>query len=301
MYTADAHCDALLKIAQSDSPLVNVDTLTKGGVGLQNFALFAPVESSINEQQEMIKKEITLFHMCVKQSDNLHSNPFTFIKNDNTYTDAILSLEGAGMIGDNLDMWNDLKNKGVEMASLTWNEKNTLAAGSSQSNRHGLTKAGKKVIQWQNSNNIVTDTAHLNEQSFWQVIERADTVVISHTNTRALHDHPRNVTDKQVAALVNKNGFIGLTFYPLFINGTNRADFSDFGRQVEHLCSIGASDIIGLGSDFDGIPSTINGLSTPSDYPALIDWLLARFDENIVEGLVGENFRQFWNRRRIKR
>ncbi|RSL33283.1 membrane dipeptidase [Salibacterium salarium] len=298
MYTADAHCDALLKIAQSDSPTVNRETLKRGGVGLQNFALFAPVENSIQDQQEMIIKEMTLFHMCIQQDNNLHWNPNSYLQKENSYTDAILSLEGAGMFRDDLDWWRDLKNKGLEMASLTWNEKNDLAAGSAQSNRYGVTKAGEKVIKWQHENQIVTDAAHLNEKSFWRVMELADLVTVSHANVRALHDHPRNLTDEQISALVRKEGFLGLTFYPLFINGTNSADFSDLGRQVEHLCTLGAAHIIGFGSDFDGVPATVDGLSNPSHYPSFIEWLLKRFDESIVEGIAGENFRRFWNNKR---
>ncbi|MGY4689940.1 dipeptidase [Salibacterium sp. K-3] len=282
MFTADAHCDVLWKSAENDNPVVNRHTLTKGGVKLQNAAIFVPPSQPRRRQVDLLRRELHIFRKMIHE--------------EHDKTRFMLSLEGASLIGDDLEEWNKLKEAGLEMAGLTWNEKNELAAGSAQSNQYGLTKKGKKIIEWMNDHSIVLDGAHLNEKSFWDALPHAGKTAVSHTNVRALHDHPRNLNDEQIRALVERNGFIGLTFYPFFMNGTERADFSDFGRQVEHLCRVGADTIIGFGSDFDGISQTVTGMDSPASYPALIEWLLKRFDEKTVKGIAGANFLSFRER-----
>ncbi|WP_026701175.1 dipeptidase [Salibacterium aidingense] len=286
MDIADAHCDALWKMVQSLPPSVTAEAMNKGGVRMQNFALFVPTDKTPGQQKELLKKEMQLYHHWRKSSLG------------DGGIQPLLSLEGAGVLEDDFNEWERMIENGVEMASLTWNERNELAAGSLQSNNYGLTDKGKNVIQWMNDHNIVFDAAHLNEKSFWQAVELVEQPVVSHTNVKTLHPHPRNLSDDQIRTLVQKQGFIGLTFYPPFINGTETAGFSDFGRQVEHLCSLGAADIIGFGSDFDGITETITGMETPAKFPSLIEWLLQRFDEEIVKKIACCNFRRYWNNKR---
>ncbi|SFP98273.1 dipeptidase [Salibacterium halotolerans] len=283
MFIADAHCDMLWKSAEGSVPVVNRDTLREGGVQLQNTALFVPPSLSNKRQYALLNEELRVLQTLTQDSTKQDS-------------DFMLSLEGASLIGDDLKEWTRLKDAGLEMAGLTWNEKNQLAAGSEQPNQFGLTDEGKDIIEWMNDHKIILDAAHLNEQSFWQALEFAGRTAVSHTNVRALHDHPRNLTDKQISALIKQEGFIGLTFYPYFINGTEEADFSDFGRQVEHLCSLGAASITGFGSDFDGISKTMNGMISPAGFPDLVEWLLQRFDEDTVKGIAGANFLRFRQR-----
>ncbi|SDH52140.1 dipeptidase [Alteribacillus bidgolensis] len=308
MFIADAHCDALWKMLamkqpsfNGSSPLrVNTSSLKKGNVKIQNFALYTSVKDSLSRQKKNIMKELYLFKKYIAGNNLIKWTPWKPIQLTPFHTNAILSLEGAGMFGDNLHEWKNLKENGVEMASLTWNEKNELAAGSSQSNKYGLTKAGKKVIAWQNQNHMVVDAAHLNERSFWDVLEHAKHVAVSHANVKALYDHPRNLSDQQIEALAKQNSFIGLTFYPRFINGSNSAVFTDLARQIDYLCSKGAENIIGFGSDFDGIDTTIKGLESPADFPRLLEWLSKHFNEKIIQGIAGVNFHHFWTRKRTK-
>ncbi|MFB4164197.1 dipeptidase [Alteribacillus sp. JSM 102045] len=307
MFIADAHCDALWKMQNmkhysfyGTSPLrVNAESLKRGRVRIQNFALFTSVEDPIKTQKEKLDKEINLFKKYIAGNNYIKWTPWKPIRFSPNHTHAILSLEGAGMIGDDLNEWRKLKEIGVEMASLSWNEKNDLAAGSLQSNKNGLTKAGKKVVAWQNDNGMVTDAAHLNERSFWDVLEHGKHIAVSHANVKALYDHPRNLSNQQIEALIKQHSFIGLTFYPKFINGTDTADYTDFAKQVDYLCSKGAENIIGFGSDFDGIDTSIQGLESPVQFPRFIDWLLTHFDEKIIRGLAGENFKRFWEKKRL--
>ncbi|WP_240375456.1 dipeptidase [Bacillus piscicola] len=307
MFIADMHCDALSKMIQSgnltfgtsSSAAVHAGTLQAGGIHLQNFAVFANPKKSWKKQRQEVWDQMKLFHKKVLASPTIQTTASHLPEKLPSHTQALLSLEGGGMFADDLNAWEDLKRNGIVMASLTWNEKNSLAAGSSHSNKHGLTQAGKRVIAWMNKNDIILDAAHLNEKSFWEALNVSNRMVVSHANVKGIYNHPRNLSDNQLTALVDKNSFIGLTFYPFFMNGTSEADYADLARQIEYLGKKGVWHIAGFGSDFDGIDHTVKGLTNPSDFPRLIEWLLKRFDEDIVKGICGENFRRFWNKKNI--
>ncbi|SDH01925.1 dipeptidase. Metallo peptidase. MEROPS family M19 [Alteribacillus persepolensis] len=301
MIIADTHCDALWKMLHAPAPsfqdanlAVNANTLKQGNVSIQHFALYTSVDEPKAVQRQNIMKQLDYFHQHITTNPQIKWQPAQPLTVSNMYTNAILSLEGAGMFADQLSEWENLKKQGVQIASLTWNEKNDLAAGSGASNSYGLTKAGETVIDWQNNNGMITDLSHLNEQSFWDVIERADRVIVSHANVKALYHHPRNISDEQINSLKQKNSFIGLTFYPPFINGTKSAAYTDLAKQIDYLCSLGAEHMIGFGSDFDGIDYSLSGLNTPADYPRLLEWLLRHFPEHVVKGVAGQNFQRYW-------
>ena len=77
--------------------------------------------------------------------------------------------------------------------------------------------------------------------------------------------HPRNLSDSQIKALIEKRGVIGINLYPLFLTGTDKADISDVIRHIEHILTLGGEDSLGIGTDFDGIASTPCGLENASE------------------------------------
>ncbi|WP_375536172.1 dipeptidase [Alteribacillus sp. HJP-4] len=294
MYIADAHCDALWKMTQQSVPFtssrvtVNKNSLKNGNVKTQVFALYVPPHWPIKKQRHELKRQMELFHSQIKPA--LPAS-----------TEAILALEGASLPGEDQSLQQKLLESGVSMASLTWNEENALAYGSSQPSHLGIKAAGKRFIAWQNSNNIIVDGAHLNEKGFWEALEHADRFLVSHTNIKSIYNHPRNLTDAQIQAVKEKDGFIGLTFYPLFINGSSEAALLEFTRQIDHACSIGAERIIGIGSDFDGIDHTVTSIQGPEDYPILVDHLLRHFSKDIVKGIAYGNFRRFLDKKNLNK
>src|SRR5690606_3795964 len=91
---------------------------------------------------------------------------------------------------------------GVLSLGLTWNKANLLADGASEPRGGGLTEFGREVVALNNKYGVLTDVSHLSERGFWDVIELAEAPFASHSNARALCDHPRNLTDEQIRALI---------------------------------------------------------------------------------------------------
>lgn len=159
----------------------------------------------------------------------------------------IFAVEGGAVLEKNIDRLYRLKEDGIRYLTLTWNGENRIAGGSlSQS---GLTRFGKRVIKQMNRLGIACDVSHLNDRSFYRVIELADRPIATHSNCRAVCDVPRNLSDEQIRLIAEKGGIIGLCFYGKFLGG------DVFEKLYENICRLldmGFEKNIAIGSDFDG-------------------------------------------------
>lgn len=159
----------------------------------------------------------------------------------------IFSVEGGAVIERDAERVETLKNDGIGFMTLTWNGENRIAGGSKS--EKGLTSFGKRVIKKMNEVGMVCDLSHLNDRSFYQVIQRADRVIASHANCRAVCNVPRNLSDEQIRLIAECGGLVGLCFYPPFLG----ADVTlKLYENIVHLLDMGLEDNIAIGSDFDG-------------------------------------------------
>lgn len=156
------------------------------------------------------------------------------------------TLEGASLI-DSSEKVLSLKADGIRAVTLTWNGQNNIAGGVNSDK--GLTAFGKEIIFALNQNKIFTDLSHLNKKSFWGAVEIAEYPIATHSNCKSLCHHKRNLTDEQIRLIIEKNGLIGLCFYPQFLKGDV---FEAIYQNICHLLNLGAEDNIAIGTDFDG-------------------------------------------------
>ena len=105
---------------------------------------------------------------------------------------------------------------------------------------------------------------------------------------------PRNLYKDQVQALIERKGFIGVNFYSDFLATGRPATLDDVLRHIDGICELGGEDVIGFGSDFDGIESWPEGLGNPADFPALIELLRDHgYTQNQLEKIAGLNYWRF--------
>ncbi|MFE4523092.1 dipeptidase [Cytobacillus firmus] len=301
MKIIDTHCDALYKIyknpklkyADSNELQTNMERMSAGGIGVQFFAVFIEPEVKSDEKFQAALDQVNIFH-----TELLAANPK--LKKVSAWQDidklkeeevgAVLTLEGADAFGNDINKLNTLYELGVMSIGLTWNNANLCADGVGEPRGAGLTEWGKEVVKLNNQHHVFTDITHLSERGFWDVMDIADYPMASHSNSRTICDHPRNLTDRQAQALFNKNGFISVVFCPDFIKQEGTPEISDLIKHVEHFCSLGGVKDICLGSDFDGISSFVNRLEDTSKYQNLINELLKHYKEEEVRGFAYNNF-----------
>lgn len=164
---------------------------------------------------------------------------------------GVLALEGCdGLSGDPalLRLFYQL---GVRLVSFTWNHRNEFADGVGEGeSAGGLSQAGKVALKEMNDHRVICDVSHLAEAGFWDVARLCQgPFVASHSNARAICDHPRNLTDEQLRAIAASGGVVGLNFYGGFVDDTAPTA----GRMVDHLAHIADTigiDHVGLGTDF---------------------------------------------------
>lgn len=290
MFTTDAHCDTLyaitIKNQTLDSCCVTPERLRAGNVGLQTFAMFTSFRHGHPYEDGCAMKEaykrLPLPHLDGRLPDEPPQEPT-----------AILSCEGGEMLKGSLDVLRAFDDDvHMRLLALTWNYENEIGTPALVRAEGGLKPFGFEVLQEMDRRGICADVSHLNEAGFWDVVEHAKLPpVASHSNCRWLCDVPRNLWKEQVEALIRRRGFIGINFYADFLDKDGHATLDDVLRNIDEICALGGEDILGFGSDFDGIESWPDGLDNPARFPALIDLLHNHgYTQAQLEKIAGRNY-----------
>lgn len=305
MKVVDFHCDVLYKMLLDEKLTFNGEStgmldvtyerLKKAGTVLQTFAIYIP--PSLNGRIEPILESIDRFHQQVMACEDM-----MFIRTaselqlcmEQGKIGALLSLEGVDGLQGQLSLLRVLERLGIRAAGLTWNNANWAADGALEPRGGGLTGKGKLFIEECNRLSIIPDVSHLSERAFWDVVQlSAKPIIASHSNAKALCNHPRNLNDEQVKGLIARNGLIGITYVPWFVNETGQATIDDILHHIEHVCELGGQDHIMLGSDFDGIDTYVAGLTHPGEVASLRDALLKRYSEELTQRFLSNNALEF--------
>ncbi len=183
--------------------------------------------------------------------------------------------------------------RGVRAVGLSWNNKNIYASG--PESNEGLSAKGKKLIQHMNTLGVTLDLSHLNERSFWESIELTDLIpVATHSNSRTLVDHPRNLHDEQLRAISERDGVIGVVFYGKFLRETEGCvTLEDVYAHIDHIITVCGEDHVGVGTDMDGAPikDFPQEIRHISELQALPEYLLGKgYPTGTVEKVMGKNF-----------
>ncbi|EGQ23242.1 fused gamma-glutamyl-gamma-aminobutyrate hydrolase/peptidase [Prevotella pallens] len=182
--------------------------------------------------------------------------------------------------------------RGVTYITLCHNGDNDICDSARGSNLHGgVSKFGAAVIREMNRNGIMVDLSHGAEKSFYDALEISNQpIVCSHSNSKALCNVPRNLTDDQLRALAKKGGVAHITLYHGFLRKEGTASVLDAIAHLEHAISIMGIDYVGIGTDFDG-DGTVCGMADASEMINFTRHLLARkYSERDIEKIWGGNW-----------
>ncbi len=245
-----------------------------------------------NAPMERLENILKNFKEEVKKSDKIEiclNNEMREKALVNGKTAAFLSLENADLIKNVSDV-EKIYDMGIRFVSLTWNNENQLAGGCES--RENLTVLGRRVIEAMCDKGIIVDVSHLNEASFWDVLRvNKWPLIASHSSSRSVYNHPRNLTDEQFNAICSRGGVVGVNFYPKFLNGRNTAYIKNILKHIDHFLNLGGENHIGLGSDFDGIDSVPEDLAGVWDLNALTDAMREHgYSDSLIEKICYKNF-----------
>ncbi|MED2804484.1 dipeptidase [Bacillus thuringiensis] len=301
MKNFDAHCDVLFQLwsAQGKKDFKNdpqlhitFEQLKKRKGSIQCFAIYVPETVLYEKRFEVALQMVDIFYNEILSLPGVKfiqtKDDINMLKQDEI--GALLTLEGCEAIGKDAMKLRLFYRLGVRSFGLTWNYANLLADGALETRGAGLTTFGKHIVQELNMLHLWTDVSHLNERSFWDVIEIAKNPIASHSNCYKFCQHPRNLNDEQIRALIKKNSVIGVTFVPQFLTSERQANITDIVRHIEYICSLGGEKNIGFGSDFDGILETVVDLTAYREYENVVNELYKHYDASMVERFLYDNF-----------
>ena len=286
----DAHCDTLSHLVSGgtlENATITPERLAAGGVSLQTFALFATYGRGI-EPYEKARRMLSAageFPVPVLTGALPAALPDA--------PTGVFSIEGGEILQGSLERFAEFDAAArVRMIALTWNFENEIGHPAKNGPEGGLKPFGLSLVREMNRKGVLCDVSHLNEAGFWDVIEHSTLPpVASHSNARALCEHTRNLTDAQIRAVIEKKGYIGVNFYSAFLANGRAATLEDVYRHVDAILQLGGEDVVGFGSDFDGIDAWPEGLANPADFPALLNFLAARggYAPEVLEKIAGGN------------
>ena len=286
----DAHCDTLSHLVSGgtlENAAITPERLAAGGVSLQVFALFATYGRGIEPYEKARRMlsaagEFPVPMLTGALPDALPDAPM-----------GVFSIEGGEILQGSLERFAEFDAAArVRMIALTWNFENEIGHPAKNGPEGGLKPFGLSLVREMNRKGVLCDVSHLNEAGFWDVIEHSTLPpVASHSNARALCEHTRNLTEAQIRAVIEKKGYIGVNFYSAFLANGRAATLEDVYRHVDAILQLGGEDVVGFGSDFDGIDAWPEGLANPADFPALLDLLAARggYAPEVLEKIAGGN------------
>lgn len=305
--TLDSHCDTPMFFPQginfaSRDPkiLVDLHKMTEGHLDASIMVAYleqkerdeASLENAtamanqiLTQIEEMVAKNCTAVDIAYTP-DNLWQ-----LKKDGKRA-IMLGIENGYAIGKDICNVEAFRKRGVVYMTLCHNGDNDICDSARGNHEHGgVSEFGKQVIEEMNRVGMMVDLSHAGEESFYDALQISKTpIVCSHSSARALCDHPRNLTDKQMRALAKTGGVAQVTLYHGFLKKQTDATILDAIDHLNHMVNIMGIEHVGIGTDFDG-DGGIRGCASASELINFTRHLLReRYTEEQIQMIWGGNF-----------
>lgn len=294
----DLHCDTLYKAYTENKSIISNDfeiSLEKGKFldrWVQCMAVWIPdevrgecAEKLVVNCCALLEKELEI---C-KYADKIE-NVSDISKNIN----IILTVEGGAALNGKLENIRRFRSLGVRAMTLTWNGSCEIGDGVQVENAKGLTGFGKSVISEMEQWGIAVDVSHAGDKLFYDVAELVKRPFIAtHSNSRVVEPHKRNLTDEQFGIIRDIGGIVGLNFHKYFL-AQEKQSVTDIVRHAEHFLSLGGENTVAVGSDFDGgeLPDDLSGIADM--YKIYNEFARLNYSDTLIDKMFFKNAYNFY-------
>jgi membrane dipeptidase len=346
--TVDTHADTPTEFMNKPFDLGAVNTrghfdyprMKAGGLDAEFFAAYVPREYANKGAAAYCMKIMETIHEMVDAYPSWvrFAGSTSDIRNivAGGHRAILIGIEGGHAIEDSIELLRAFYRFGARYMTLTHTNTNNWADASTDEARHnGLSPLGKQIVLEMNRLGMLVDVSHVSDKTFYAAVEVSKAPVIaSHSSSRALAHHPRNMTDDMLKALARNGGVAMVNFYPVFLSDaeweaskardarlkdavaaikakdpsegevyreemTKLMDANPLPKvpwtlivdHLDHMVKMAGIDHVGIGSDFDGIGSTPEGMEDVSKLPKIREELKRRgYSETDIRKILGENF-----------
>ncbi len=318
-------CNALASIGYQLRDETRLNALRESGITVLKSTLggatgtFDETMADIAAADELMNKRSDLF-LKVRTSADLDG------AKQQRKIGVIYSFEAASMLEDKVERIEHFRNQGVRVMQLTYNRRTPFGVGCLDGDSGGLTELGRKAIAKMNEIGVALDLSHANTQTIAEGIAASKKPpIVSHSGCRSVHMHPRNIEDREMKALANKGGVMGLYMLPYLTPSPKQPALDDYMQHLEYALKICGEDHVGVGTDVplrvvekdlenmrsaveqrkkDGIsapgedrPVYIPDMNTPRKMEIITDALLKRgYSSRQTQKVLGENFKRVFGR-----
>ncbi len=322
----DMHCDTLSALREKENAgkeasfqtndlHVDLEKMKAGDYLLQCFACYV----NLGEETDPMKAALEMVDGFYRLLDR-YPDELTQIRTPEDVRNllssgkmgAMLTLEEGAVCLDDVRMLRNFYRLGVRMMTLTWNYENGLASPNivpgdmatvwpcAAVADKGLKEKGIEMLHEMEKIRMILDVSHLSDGGIWDVLRYAERpFVASHSNAREVCAHVRNLTDDMIRAMGEKGCLIGLNYCASFLDPCMdrtrvKSRIKDMAVHARHIMNVGGSQILGLGSDFDGIEGDLE-INGAGDMPLLAQGLHEEgFSWSEIEGIFYRNAVRFF-------
>ena len=288
----------------SYNPLVDIHKMDEGGLdAVFMVAYLRQLERDADSLKAAATKADRILNLIVERISECNGNAAIAILPDQLYQNksagvksVVLGIENGYAIAKDISNIAKYRDKGVAYMTLCHNGDNDICDSARGNIEHnGLSSFGREVVAEMNRVGMMIDLSHASEKTFYDVLECSNVPVIcSHSSSRLLCDHPRNLTDNQMRALAAKGGVAQVCLYSGFLKKGGGATVDDAVKHIVHMIDVMGIDSVGIGSDFDG-GGGLPGLEDASRFNSLTRRLMREgFSDDDLSKIWGRNFIRVW-------
>ena len=288
----------------SYNPLVDIHKMDEGGLdAVFMVAYLRQLERDADSLKAAATKADRILNLIVERISECNGKAAIAILPDQLYQNksagvksVVLGIENGYAIAKDISNVAKYRDKGVAYMTLCHNGDNDICDSARGNIEHnGLSSFGREVVAEMNRVGMMIDLSHASEKTFYDVLECSNVPVIcSHSSSRLLCDHPRNLTDNQMRALAAKGGVAQVCLYSGFLKKGGGATVDDAVKHIVHMVDVMGIDSVGIGSDFDG-GGGLPGLEDASRFNSFTRRLMREgFSDDDLSKIWGRNFIRVW-------
>jgi len=250
-----------------------IDALKAGGYGGIVFPIYLPDKA--HKDGAHIEDADAIFETIEKIiAENKIFLPLLSTQAEPGRISTFLAIEGGGAFAKDITQIDRFIARGLRLVSPNHSANSPLSSSATGKKvHHGLTELGKEFCERVYQKGALIDVSHLSDRAFDDVAEIARRhrapIVATHSNARAVADHPRNLTDAELQAIGETGGVAGLNLHAPFVSGGPDATLADVLKQVGHMVKVAGIDHVAVGTDFDGGIQPPRGLEGAGALPVL--------------------------------
>lgn len=292
--------------------MTDIPRLRQGGVGGQFWSVYVPSTMQGNIAVRATLEQIDIVHRMAKRWPETFEMAYTAADIERSFKagriGSLIGMEGGHSIDSSLATLRMMYSLGARYMTLTHSANVPWAdASPGPAVLGGLSKFGEEVVREMNRLGMLVDLSHVSPDTMEDALRVSEApVIFSHSSAKAICNVHRNVPDNILQLVAKNGGVVMVTFVPGFISqavadydarpaaertgSAPRATLAQVADHIDHIRKVAGIDHIGLGGDFDGISSVVEGLEDVSTYPALTAELLKRgYKDDEIKKILGLN------------